>query len=426
MTWVALFVLLASIARAAREVIIAYRYGVGAEVDAYLFIFNLVNWPVAVWAGVLTVVLVPLAARMQRQTAAEIPRFRAELLGLALLLGSGLTVLAAFGLLFLLSSSWTGLSLDSLSYAKSMVVPLSLLTFLGVLIGLLSAWTLAGGRHLNSLLEGVPALVLVVILLAASGGGVKPLVWGTLCGFAVQLAALTIPLARKGAIERPRVGRQSPHWPAFWQGFSIMLAGQTLMGLTTVADQFFAAHLGVGAIATLGYANRILALILGVGALAASRAMLPVFSRAQGAAGHVFDLAAHWTKILFALGIIGLLVAWWLAPWLVELLFRRGAFSSSDAQLVTQVLRYGLAQLPFYFSALVLTSFITSRGLYAWLFWSGAIGLGVKLLGNMLLPPILGIGGIALATGATYAVNLVFLLLVFNRLGRAIGSPRSP
>ena len=45
MIWVALFVLLTSLARAAREMAIAYRYGVGAEVDAYLFVFNLVSWP---------------------------------------------------------------------------------------------------------------------------------------------------------------------------------------------------------------------------------------------------------------------------------------------------------------------------------------------------------------------------------------------
>lgn len=51
MAWVALFVLLGSVARAAKEVAIAYRYGVSAEVDAYLFVFNLVSWPVGVACG---------------------------------------------------------------------------------------------------------------------------------------------------------------------------------------------------------------------------------------------------------------------------------------------------------------------------------------------------------------------------------------
>ena len=49
MVWVALFVLLGSLARAAKGMAIAYRYGVSAEVDAYLFVFNLVSWQVGVW-----------------------------------------------------------------------------------------------------------------------------------------------------------------------------------------------------------------------------------------------------------------------------------------------------------------------------------------------------------------------------------------
>lgn len=35
--------------------------------DAYLFVFNLVAWPVGVWLNVLMVVLVPLAARIQHE-----------------------------------------------------------------------------------------------------------------------------------------------------------------------------------------------------------------------------------------------------------------------------------------------------------------------------------------------------------------------
>ena len=109
MAWVALFVLLGSIARAGKEMAIAYRYGVSAEVDAYLFVFNLVNWPVGVWFSVLTLVLVPLAARMRQGAAPQLPRFRSELLGFALLLGLALAILGWLVLPLVLRSSWAGL-----------------------------------------------------------------------------------------------------------------------------------------------------------------------------------------------------------------------------------------------------------------------------------------------------------------------------
>ena len=89
-----------------------------------------------------------------------------------------------------------------------------------------------------------------------------------------------------------------------------MLAGQALMSFVGIIDQFFAAHLGTGAIATLSYANRILALILGLGATAVGRATLPIFSKAeaQGSA-HGRRLASHWVRLLFLLGVIAMILA---------------------------------------------------------------------------------------------------------------------
>lgn len=315
MAWVALFVLLGSVARAAKEVAIAYRYGISAEVDAYLFVFNLMNWPVAVWLSVLTVVLVPLAARIQQNASAELPRFRSELLGLTLLLGLALAFLGWLGLPFLLRSSWTGLPDATVAVAITITPTLTLLAPMGVVISLFSAWMLAAGRHANTLLESVPALAILITLLASPIGGVEQLVWGTLAGFAFHLACLAVPLARQDEIEAPRFTRQSQQWAPFWQGFGIMLAGQALMSFTGIIDQFFAAHLGTGAIATLSYANRILALILGMGATMVSRATLPVFSNAQAQGGEqVHRVATHWMRLMFALGVVTMLVSGLLAP----------------------------------------------------------------------------------------------------------------
>lgn len=410
MAWVALFVLLGSVARAAKEIAIAYRYGVSAEVDAYLFVFNLVSWPVGVWFSVLTVVLVPLAARIRQGASAELPRFRSELLGLALLLGLVLAWLGWQGLPLLLQSSWTGLPQTTVLIATSMVPTLTLLAPLGVLISLFSAWMLAAGRHANTLLESVPALVILGTLLAFPGGGVEPLVWGTLAGFVFHLVSLAVPLGRQGELGTPGFTRESPQWPAFLQGFGIMLAGQALMSLTGIIDQFFAAHLGTGAIATLSYANRILTLILGMGAMAVSRATLPIFSQAHVQGGEqVHRLAIHWGRLLFALGVVTMLVSWLFAPWGVKLLFERGAFTAQDTAIVAEVLRYGLTQLPFYFAGIVLVSLLASQGRHRAIAAVAGADLLVKVVAMVILTPIFGIKGVALATTIMYATTLLLL-----------------
>jgi putative peptidoglycan lipid II flippase len=207
----------------------------------------------------------------------------------------------------------------------------------------------------------------------------------------------------------------------FWQGFGIMLLGQILMSFTVIVDQFFAAHLGTGAIAMLNYANRILALILGMGAMAVSRATMPVFSQSHAQGGvQLSRIAAHWARLLFVLGIVAAIVGWFLAPWGVKLLFERGAFTAQDTAVVAGVLRYGLTQLPFYFAGLVFVSYLSSRGLYVWLLWSGVIGLCSKLLGNAFFIPAYGIGGIAFATAFMYATNFFFFWWVFQKTIRTV------
>src|SRR4051812_7345428 len=89
---VASFVLLGRAAAATKEIAVAYRYGLSEELDAYLFVFNLVTWPVAVWFSVLTVVLVPLEARVRQQSPADLPYFRSQLLGLALIVAAILSI----------------------------------------------------------------------------------------------------------------------------------------------------------------------------------------------------------------------------------------------------------------------------------------------------------------------------------------------
>ena len=413
MAWVALFALLGKLAGAAKEMAIAYRYGLGVEVDAYLFVFNLINWPVSVWFSVLTVVLVPLAARIRHGAAADLSRFQSELFGLTLMLGLVLGLISWLGLPALLDSSWTGLTPEIRVLASVMVPPLALMASLGVLVSLFSAWMMAAGRHTNTLLESVPALAILATLLAFPANGVWPLVWGTLLGYAAHLASLALPMWRQGYVQAPRYTLTSPQWTPFWQGFTIMLAGQSLMSITGILDQFFAAHQGAGAIATLSYANRILALILGMGAMAVSRATLPVFSRAQAQGDtSVHHVAMRWAVFLFGLGVFAMLVSWWLAPLGVRVLFERGAFTEQDTARVVEVLGYGLTQLPFYFSGIVLVSLLASQGRHRLIAVVASANLVVKLLALVILTPLLGINGIALSTSLMYLFTL--LLLAFG------------
>lgn len=192
-----------------------------------------------------------------------------------------------------------------------------------------------------------------------------------------------------------------------------MLAGQALMSFTGIVDQFFAARLGPGAIATLSYANRVLTLIVGVGAMAVSRATLPVFSRSQARGSQVvFSAAIYWATMLFVLGMFTMAIAWWLAPFGVRLLFERGAFTAKETGVVVEIFRYGLTQLPFYFAGIVLVSLLSSLGRYGVIAAVAGANLAVKFLALVVLTPLLGVTGVMLSNTIMYAATLALLLLV--------------
>ena len=116
-----------------------------------------------------------------------------------------------------------------------------------------------------------------------------------------------------------------------------------------------------------------------------------------------------WVRLMIVLGVVTLIISWWLAPWIVKLLFERGAFTARNTEAVTEVFRYGLAQIPFFFPALALVALLASHGKHNLIAISGSTNLFVKTGANYVLVPIMGINGIMIATGIMYMVSFVQL-----------------
>jgi peptidoglycan biosynthesis protein MviN/MurJ (putative lipid II flippase) len=153
-------------------------------------------------------------------------------------------------------------------------------------------------------------------------------------------------------------GHSSPEWRGVYSALGVMIARSLIASLVTPVDQMFAARLGDGSVAILGYANRLVALITGLGAVTLARALLPVFSRAAVAdqISRGYRQASRWTWISFACGLVAITVGWPSAPWIVGIVFERGSFDAGNTQQVVEVLRAFLFHLPFYFGVLSLFS----------------------------------------------------------------------
>ena len=394
-----------------KEVAVAWRFGVSAQVDAYLFVFSLVSWPISIWFSTLSVIVIPLEARLRQDSPDRLTVFRAELLGISLLLGVILALATKFGLPWVVRQPAIGLPVGTLALALDIIPPLSWLPLLGVLIGLMSTWMMSDGRYSNTILEGVPPFCILVAVLLFSN--IQAMVWATLAGTALQLVALN--QSRRHAVAS--FSHSSPAWAPFWRGFGVMILGQALLALTILVDQFFAAGLGEGAISSMGYASRLISLINGIVATAVARATLPVFSRLRaGGATDTRDLAVRWAGILAFVGVLAAVFGWFVAPEVVRVLFQRGTFTITDAQEVSLLSRYGLLQLPFYFASLVFVSLHSSRGHYGVLLATAAVGLSLKIAVVLWLKATLGVGALVISTAAMYAGSMLSMLLINSRI----------
>lgn len=410
---VGLFVMVGKLAAAAREVAVAWRYGIGDIVDSYVFTFGFITWLPGVWASILVATYVPLIHRLER---AEASIFRAQLhaVGIALAVASSaLVYLALPPLLPLLAGDATPELHALMERSARQMAPLAGLSILG---GLYASMLLAAERHANTLLEALPPIVVVTFLFAWQGPvRAEPLVWGTVAGVAVQVAAL-YALLRRGH-DAPAVSWSvaSPAWTSFRQAVGVLALSQLALSLALPIDQMLAARLDEGSLATLGFANRVLALALGLGATAVGRAILPVLSDRALDVERRSAIATRWFAIMIALGLLMVGVGWVLAQPVVALLFERGAFEAADTVRVASVVRFGLLQMPFFFAGIVTVQLFASLRLYRFIVVSGLVAIGAKLLTGPLLTARYGVEGIVISTALTYAASAGYFLWHLRR-----------
>lgn len=408
---VATFLLLGKVFGAFKEMAVAYRYGVSDVVDAYQFTMVMANWLPITIVGALSVVLIPVLVKARKDGRAQRARFLGELQGIILLVGVILAIVLYTTWSHVLSVAGAGLSESVRSMSSTLMIAFAPAALLTLLTGLSAARLRAHERHINTLLDSVPAVVILIWVLAASDGtNVGPLLWGTLLGFVIQSIWLTALAARAdGMWARPRIGFTSPHWPGMVAAVGVMLIGQVAMSFVGPIDQYTAANLGANANSTIGYASRLLSLLLGVGAASVGRAALPVLAdiHSQGDPGRARRTALKWSGVMLAAGAVVTLVGWVLAPWGVGFLFERGAFTAQDTLTVAQVLRWGLLQMPFYFGVLILVQLLASQGRYRLMAVIAIANFSAKAVMNQILAPVMGPAGIMLATAIMYFVSYV-------------------
>jgi len=202
----------------------------------------------------------------------------------------------------------------------------------------------------------LPALAIACVNAGVIGGmlllhrlGIVSAAAGLLAGAAAQLALEIVALARARMPFRPRFEWRHPEVRRIGQLYLPVAASVVITGAVTVLERHLYSLNGAGSLSASNYATRLLQVPLGLVSTAISMAILPTISRyADGADWPAYRRivgAGLKVSVLLTLPVlVGLTI---LAGPAIDLLFRHGAFTPSDAAATTLAFRLYAPQLPF-------------------------------------------------------------------------------
>ena len=361
-------VLLSRILGYGREVLLAYRIGAGASTDAYYAAFqipDLLNYLLA--GGALSIAFLPLYTRH----LAGDDREAADHL-LATVLGT-VSAVAVLATVFLW---WFAESLIALQFPRfdpetqaltvhltRIVLPAQIFFVAG---GIVNATLFARGRFAAAavapLLYNGCIIAGGVFLTPRLEIGVEGFAWGALVG--ALLGPLLAPLlyARRRVRLRIRIAPLDRVFLKYLLIAAPLMFGQTLLTVDEWYERWFGALLGVGTVAHLGYARRLMLVPVAVVGQAIAAAALPALSRlwAEGRHEELNRVVLRTLQAGVALAVLGAAGFYVFSGDLVRVLYQHGAFTAADTAQVAAILSLLALAVPAW-----ITQQIAARTFYA-------------------------------------------------------------
>jgi putative peptidoglycan lipid II flippase len=410
---VALFTMVGKIVSFAKDALVADRFGTASELDAFMLVFGFWTFVCSVLCCGLPEAFVPAYAELRERRGLR-RAYRLGVQAVACHFGALLTcgVLVALAAPWLVA--WATKGFDPAKQALAVSLLRGLLPFL-LCFGLshhLGAWLRVGKTFLLAASAPmiVPLSIAIALLLAGNQVTAWTLVYGTVCGSLVHLAVVLFAIARRlprrWSWWRCTLRHWEPGLRTVLRNATPFLIGGVAFGSAAVVDQAMAAWLPAGSVSVLGYSDKVCAVVLAVTAGPASDVLFPHFAELvarqdwNGLRRRLFTSAG----IIVTASLPMTLALFFLAPWIISLLFERGAFGPQDTQRVAEVLRCAAFQIPFYIlgivSARVAVSLQASRFILTTAF--SALFLNASL--NWLLMRHFGAAGIALSTTIVHCI----------------------
>jgi putative peptidoglycan lipid II flippase len=184
------------------------------------------------------------------------------------------------------------------------------------------------------------------------------------------------------------------------------LTSGLLAGANPFVDQYFAAQLVVGSIASLNYGIKIPTFFLSILMIALGNVLLPHFSKkASENLTLAFTEVFKTLKLLFIIAMAITLPLIFFSEEIIRLLFEYGQFDSENTKVVFRIQQIALFYVPFYLCTLVCVKFLTVINKNKFMAWFSLWNLVVNLVLNIVLIKFFGVFGLVLSTSLVFIIS---------------------
>lgn len=406
-------ILLSKVMGLVRDMMIASAYGTTEAAIAYETASKL---PITIFdfvlGGVVTSAFIPvynsLAVKKGRREALS---FAQSYMNLILVITASLTVLGSVFAPVLVSLIAPELSASTAEMAASLTrIMFPMVIFVGLAFSFVGFLQSEGEYNIPAVISLVSNLIMVGYLLFFNRiFGITGLAVSMLIGWGAQ-ALVQIPAARKRGfryrLTAPLATPEIVH--AAKNTLPILIATWTTPVCTLINTGIASGIDGGRAIGALGYANRLYIIIVGLFSFVATNLLFPYFARAAAEGNRDESDRLTRTSIRTLTFIIAPIAAgvMVLAEPFVALIYEKGAFTPSDTAITGTALRYYAVGMVFAAVGEVLTKAFFAVEKTRLPMISSVISMGFNIAVIVLFGEKLGIGGIALVSALSSAVNM--------------------
>lgn len=264
-----------------KELVVAWRFGTGDELDAFLIALLVPSFVINVIAGAFNTALIPTYIQVREQEGIKAAQrlFSGVIVWSLGLLGiTTLLILVSAPLyLPLIAKGFSPEKLDLTYHLLWITSPIVVLSGIQVIwIAVLNA----GERFTLAAIAPIvtPALSAMLLLLFPAWG-IFALAVGLILGSILEMLILGSALKRRGISLSPRWYGFDEHLPQVFNQYVPMIAGAFLLSSTTFVDKSMATMLSPGSVAALNYGNKVIAVLMGLSTTALSSAVIPYLSK---------------------------------------------------------------------------------------------------------------------------------------------------